>query len=446
MGRLKQQKFSKSLRYQINLRIFLSAICILILSGSISIWQAREAINDEVASSINLAVQLIEFSYKDDPFINFANSDWLTQLNSLQAIRHLNIQLKTPSGKFISLLKQNNLKARQDTPPHWFVSLVGSHYPKTEYPFTSSDGAALILSIEANPLDEITEVWQETLIFFISLLLLTLLAFIAVHLTFNQSLRFIDKIVAGLRAIEKGQYQQKLPEFKIREYNNIARAINHMTDELSKAEQEYSALSKHSLDIQEKERQYLAQELHDELGQSLTAIKVMSVTARHPKSDIVHISQSITEICDHLIHIVRTMMYQLHPHILTELGLKAALDDMLKHWKERNAGLSITVDCGDEMDSLPKEMSIHLYRVIQECLTNTVRHAEAQHVAVCLNKKNQLVNLSVTDDGKGCDIDNIKSGFGLRGMQERIKTLGGELKISSHIQQGMIVTATIPYS
>ena len=434
-----------SLRYQINLRIFLSAICILLLGGSISTWQAREAVKDEVASSISLAVQLIEFGYKDKPSINFGNSGWLVQLNALKAIRHLNIQLKKPSGKFISLLKHNDLKGKRDTPPDWFISLIGSHYPTTEYPFTDSDGTQLILSIEANPLDEITEVWQETLIFFISISLLTLLAFIAVNLAFNQSLKSIERIVDGLRVIEKGKYQQKLPEFKIREYNNIAKAINHMTDELSIAEQEYSALTKHSLDIQEKERQYLAQELHDELGQSLTAIKVMTVTARHPKSDILHITQSITGICDHLIHVVRTMMYQLHPHVLTELGLKASLDDMLKHWKERNVDLSMTVNCSAAMDTLPQQMTIHLYRVIQECLTNIVRHAEAKHVVINLNKNTREIYLSVTDDGKGCDMHNIKSGFGLRGMQERIKTMGGELIISSTVQQGMTVTATIPY-
>lgn len=434
-----------SLRYQINLRIFFSAIVILVLGGSITIWQAREAIKDEVASSINLAVQLIEFSYKDKPSINFGNSGWLTQLNSLQAIRHLNIQLKTPSGKIISLLKQNVLKGKQDIPPQWFVSLVGSYYPVTEYPFTSSDGTPLILTIEANPLDEITEVWQQTMIFFISIVLLTLLSFFAVHLTFNQALRSIEKIVGGLRAIEKGQYQHKLPEFKIGEYNTIAKAINQMTEELSIAEQQYSELTKHSLNIQEKERQYLAQELHDELGQSLTAIKVMTVTARHPKSDILQITQSITGICDHLIHVVRTMMYQLHSHILTELGLIAALDDIIKHWKERNPHLSIAVDCSDEMDTLPEEMSIHLYRVIQECITNMVRHAEAQHINIILYMNSKNIFLSVIDDGIGCDINTIESGFGLRGMQERIKIMGGELNISSRVQQGMKVTAIIPH-
>lgn len=433
-----------SLRYQINLRIFVSAIVIMILGSSISIWQARESVKDEVASSINLAVQLIEFSYKDKPSISFGNSGWLAQLDMLQAIRHLNIQLKKPTGKFISLLKQDDLQRKYDSPPDWFVSLIGSQYPITEYPFSSSDGTPLILSIEADPLDEITKVWQQTTVFFISLILLTLLSFFAVNLAFNQSLRTIKKIVAGLQAIEKGDYQQKLPDFKIREYKQIANAINHMTDELSKAEQEYSALSKHSLDIQEKERQYLAQELHDELGQSLTAIKVMTVTARHPKSDIVQISQSITGLCDHLIGVVRTMMYQLHPHILAELGLKAALDDILKHWKKRQAELIITVHCSDEMNTLPLEMSIHLYRVIQECLTNVVRHAEAQHVVISLTRHDKLIYLSVQDDGKGCDMNTIKSGFGLRGMQERIKTLGGELMISSQRLQGMKITASIP--
>ena len=88
MGRLKQQKFSKSLRYQINLRIFISAICILLLGGSISIWHARNAISNEVASSVKLAVQLFEFSYKNNTAQSWNNRAWITQLTALNAIRH----------------------------------------------------------------------------------------------------------------------------------------------------------------------------------------------------------------------------------------------------------------------------------------------------------------------------------------------------------------------
>ncbi|GAW86121.1 two-component system, NarL family, sensor histidine kinase UhpB [Bathymodiolus platifrons methanotrophic gill symbiont] len=433
-----------SLRYQINLRIFFSAIGILLLGGSITIWQARNAVNDEVASSIKLAVQLIEFSYKNNSSLNLNGGVWLTQLNSLNAIRHLNIQLKKPSGQVVSLVKHNYQEGQQELPPRWFINLVGSSYPQTEYPFVSADSTQLILTIQANPLDEIIEVWQESIVFFISLVLLTLLAFIAVNLAFNQSFKSIEQIVAGLRAIEKGNYQQKLPIFKVHEYDSIAKAINHMTHKLSDIQQENSALTKNSLAIQEQERQRLAQELHDELGQSLTAIKVMAVAARHPTSDVQQITQSIGEICDHLIEVVRSMMYQLHPLILTELGLQAAIDDMLKHWKDRNPGLSLSAKCTDEVDTLQQPVSIHLFRVIQECLTNIVRHADAQHVEINLYIKQNKVYLSVKDDGKGCDMDKIKSGFGLRGMQERIKTLEGELIVSSSLQQGMTITAIIP--
>jgi len=223
-----------SLRYQINLRIFFSAICILLLGGSITIWQARNAVNEEVASSIKLAVQLIEFNVRNNSSLTLNNELWLAQLNSLQAIRHLNIQLKKPSGQLVGLLKHDDLQG-QELPPNWFISLVDSSYPQTEYPFVNADNTQIILSIQANPLDEITEVWQESTLFFISLLLLTLLTFIAVNLAFNRSFKSIEKIVAGLKAIEKGNYQQKLPEFNTREYDSIAKAINHMTEELSDA-------------------------------------------------------------------------------------------------------------------------------------------------------------------------------------------------------------------
>jgi len=444
MGRLKQQKFSKSLRYQINLRIFISAICILLLGGSISIWHARNAISNEVASSVKLAVQLFEFSYKNNTVQSWSNRAWISQLSALNAIRHLNIQLTKPSGKVISLVKDNYLDKPQDIPPGWFINLVSGSYPHTEYPFTSYDDQQSILTIQANPLDEITEVWQETTVFFLLFVLFTILAFITVNLAFNRSLKSIEQIVDGLQAIEKGNYQYKLPEFNTLEYDSIANAINHMTAELRLAQQENSALTKHLLNIQEKERQHLAQELHDELGQSLTAIKVMAVTARHPKSDTLKITQSITEICDHLMQVVRTMMHQLHPLILTELGLKAALDNMLKQWQSRNPELSVAVECSDKVDVLQQEVTIHLFRVVQECLTNIVRHANARHVAIKLEIENDIVYLSIKDDGQGCDMQKIKSGFGLRGMQERITTLGGELKINSHAQQGMTLMATIP--
>ena len=445
-----------SLRYQINLRILISSLCILILGGSIAIWQARDAVNKEVDSSINLAVQLISFGFSQASQAPFNETAWLPKFNSLNQTRHLSIQLKEPSGQIISLAHKNQPTNIDDQPPNWFINLVAAHYPEVEHQITRTNGEHLSLIIQANPLDEITEVWEESLGFFSSLFLLTLFTFLAVNLAFNKALKSIGVIVNALKVIETGQYNQRLPDFSIQEYDSIAKAINHMTGELNASQQENRALTQHSLEIQEDERQRLSQELHDELGQSLTAIKVMAVTAGRCKTgavdtvvDLKQTTDAIISICDHLMTVVRSMMHQLHPLVLTELGLKATMEDLLNHWSMRNPELKLTINCPDEIDYLEQKITIQIFRVVQECLTNIVRHAQASQAEIKLELEHLNTNVSalrlqVTDDGQGCAFEKMKSGFGLLGMKERINSLGGELTIQTQPQQGMSIIATIP--
>jgi len=445
-----------SLRYQINIRILISSLCILMLGGSIAIRQARDAVNKEVDSSINLAVQLITFGFSQASQTPFNETDWLPKLNSINQTRHLSIQLKEPSGQIVSFAHKNQQTNNNEKPPQWFINRVAVHYPKVEHQITSFKGEQIILIIEANPLDEITEVWQESIAFFGSLCLLTLFTFLAVNLAFNKALKSIAVIVNALKVIETGQYSQKLPNFSIQEYDSIAKAINHMTDELNVGQQENRALTQHTLEIQEDERQRLSQELHDELGQSLTAIKVMAVTAGRcqteatgTRADIKHTTDSIVTICDHLMTVVRSMMHQLHPLVLTELGLKATMEDLLNHWSIRNPELKLTITCPDEVDFLEQKITIQIFRIVQECLTNIVRHAQAKQASISLEIEHQgkteaALRLQVTDDGQGCAIDKIKTGFGLLGMRERINSLGGEFTIQTQPRQGMSIIATIP--
>lgn len=443
-----------SLRYQINLRILISSLCILILGGSIAIWQARDAVNKEIDSSINLAVQLITFGFSQASKTPFNETDWLAKFNSLNQTRHLSIQLKEPSGRIIGFAHKNPQTHNDEQPPQWFINLVAVDYPTVEHQITSFTGEQITLIIQANPLDEITEVWHESLGFFSSLFLLTLFTFLAVNLAFNKALKSIAVIVDALKVIETGQYQQKLPDFSIQEYDSIAKAINHMTGELNISRQKNRALTQHTLAIQEDERQRLSQELHDELGQSLTAIKVMAVTAGRSQAgtaDIKQSTDSIVAICDHLMTVVRSMMHQLHPLVLTELGLKATMEDLLNHWSIRNPELNLTITCPDEVDGLEQKITIQIFRIVQECLTNIVRHAQASQAAVSLEIEHQAetastLRLQVTDDGQGCVIDQIKTGFGLLGMRERINSLGGEFTIQTRPQQGMSIIATIPLS
>ena len=435
-----------SLRYQIVVRILLSSICILVLGGAIAIWQARQAVEKEVDASIQLALQLITPGISDHAGVQ--QVDDLSRFSHLRQTRHLSIQLQKPDGRMLNFSQKQQPGNPEDLPPAWFIDWVISDYPTVEHQIKTPDDETLTLIIKAQPLDEITEVWEESLGFFTSIALMTLLTFLAVNLVFNKSLKSIADIVNALRLIETGQYHQQLPTFATQEFDSIAKAINHMTIELEKTQQENRALAQHSLAIQEEERQHLSQELHDEFGQSLTAIKVMAVTAAQPGADSAKISASISEICDHLMQVVRSMMQQLHPLVLTELGLKATLEDMINHWSERYSELNLTIQCSDVVDSLDKNITRQIFRVIQECLTNIIRHAQAQTVQIDLQicETEQIIHLKVKDDGVGCNLADNNSGFGLRGMRERIKSLNGELNIQSQPGAGMEIHAWIPVS
>ncbi len=434
-----------SLRFQIIFRVLLSSLCILLLGGAIAIWQARQSVEKEVDASVHLALQLITLGITDMPI--FARTGDLSHFSVLQQTRHLSIELKKPNGQIIHFAGVTQPSNPEKTPPAWFIRLVKGDYPQVEHQLKTQDGQVLTLIIQPQPLDEISEAWEESKTYFTSIFLLTLLTFLAVNLLLNRSLQSIGVIVAVLQGIESGRYRQALPRFSITEFDAIAKAIQHLMVELEKAQLENRALTQHSLAIQEEERQKLSQELHDELGQSLTAIKVMAVTAKHSQADVVKISLNITEICDHLMTVVRSMMQQLHPLVLSDLGLKAALEEMVYHWSDRNPELIFLLHCGAEVDSVDKSVTIQVFRVIQECLTNVVRHAHARKVSIEVQKLDHplsCLQLKIVDNGLGCDLNAVHRGFGLLGIKERVKSLDGELTICSQPGAGMLVTARIP--
>ncbi|MEQ1738321.1 MAG: histidine kinase [Methyloglobulus sp.] len=434
-----------SLRYQINVRIVLTSIIILIFGGMIAIWQARLSVKTELDSSLNLAAQLIQLNFPADSQRGAVDVDaWLPRFVSLEQTRHLTIQLKQPTGAIVNFAATAT-SANNTLPPQWFVAMLSAQATQLEQGFTDSDGKRVSLIIQANPIDEISEAWQESRVFFATLVIMTAITFLAVNLLFSKTIKAITVIVEALKAIEQGNYQQKLPDFATQEYDSIAKAINHTADVLDATHNENKALTLHTLQIQEEERQHLAKELHDELGQSLTAIKVMATTTKNDKANTGQIADTIISICDHLITVVRSMMRNLHPLVLTELGLKASLEDLVNHWSQRHPELSLTLNCPDAVDKLEHKITIQVFRIVQECLTNIVRHAQAVEATVSLEMPSEkMLRLDITDNGQGCTLTEIKKGFGLLAIRERIKSLDGELNIQTAQQQGMKITATIP--
>jgi two-component system sensor histidine kinase UhpB len=433
-----------SLSYQINLRILLFSLLILLLGGGVAVWQARAAVDKEIDSSVNLTAHLISCGLAQEIQNHAA---WLGCFNSLKETRHLTIDLIKPSGESVGSNPVDKANNPGNLPPQWFINLIGGQRSKTERQITTSVGEEYSLRIQANPLDEIKEAWSESLAFFGTVVAFTQLAFLSVYLALRRTFSSIRTIVAALKQVETGDYQQTLPDFSTAEINSISKAINHMSGELKEAQQENRALVQHSLAILENERKQLAQELHDELGQSLTAIKMMAASANRKGVNVTEITDSIANICDDLINVVRSIMKQLHPLTLSELGLRAAIEDLLSHWTTKNPDLKFDFHCPVEVDALNQNITIHIFRVIQECLTNVIRHAEAKECVINLgivHNDGGKISLTVYDNGKGCPVNQLSKGFGVLGMKERIHSLGGNLSIQSGINQGVGINALIP--
>jgi PAS domain S-box-containing protein len=217
--------------------------------------------------------------------------------------------------------------------------------------------------------------------------------------------------------------------------------------ELRDSRQRLQALSRQLMAAQEKERRHLAHELHDEVGQTLTAISVNLHAATRARGEAAqaHLREAIA-IVDQALEQVRHLSLDLRPSILDDLGLEAAL-----RWYAdrtgRRTGLTIHLDSNFGGCRLPAELETTCFRIAQEALTNVVRHAAARRVWIELQHRGLTVELHVRDDGIGFDPIAARkqaaagASFGLLGMQERVDLLGGELTIESRPAQGTSIHA-----
>jgi len=435
-----------SLRGLINARIVLSVVLILIIGGVMAIWQARQSVQKEINSSFNLALEMLELSFSYPANRMVSEDHWMRQLNAIQKTRHIHISLVNDDGTESEWHSDNEL-SEQEEPPVWFKMAVTSDYPSASYDIRLLNGSTKTLLIRADPIDEVAEAWSESLAFFWSIVLMMMVIFIAINIVFHSMLRTVHAILTGLRRVESGEYGKKLPRFKISEFDAIAAEVNNLSEALDTARQNNQALARHTMHIQENERQTMSRELHDEMGQSLTAVKAMAVATKQPQAKINEISDSIIGICNHLSVVVRSMMRTLHPLSLADLGLAATLTDLVSEWQRRHPTLKIELNYDEAVDWLNEEVAIHVYRIVQECLTNVVRHSEATQAMVVVRRhfikgRNQVV-IRVEDNGIGGSTEG--EGFGVLGMRERVESMGGQFVFESKGNLGVRVRAWMPF-
>jgi PAS domain S-box-containing protein len=220
-------------------------------------------------------------------------------------------------------------------------------------------------------------------------------------------------------------------------------------EKLKKSYQDIRQLASHLQEIREEERASMAREIHDELGQQLTGLK-MDISWLARKKDLTQEQreQKIREILkflDGTVNTVRRLSSELRPGILDDLGLGEALGWWAQEFEKRS-GVQCVVETPAEVLPLSSHQAVALFRVFQESLTNVARHAKASMVKSSLTRLGDVIVLRITDNGAGFDTRTSaqKKTLGLLGMKERTLMLGGQYEISSEPGQGTTVTVTVP--
>lgn len=261
-----------------------------------------------------------------------------------------------------------------------------------------------------------------------------------------------DQII-GLCILEHTQpnfFSPKLIDWATAVSSQAAVAIQNawLFEQVRDGREQMQALSRQLVEVQEAERQYIARELHDEAGQTLASLmvglKVLETESADQRAVIEH-SHELKHIADAVLENLHRLSVSLRPASLDHLGLIAALKQHSEMVAQQH-NIIVQFEVVGQIERLPPEMETAIYRIVQEALTNIVRHSNASRADILLERKKQSLIMIIEDNGVGFDAKNQSfNHLGLVGMQERATMLGGTIIFESSIDQGSTIKLEVPW-
>lgn len=420
--------------------VYLGALIfgLLLVTAAVTFYSVRDDAAAEVRASERLARAMLaagELGYGQSP------AEAKTRLEAVLAegpLRHLHVRL---AGEPAPAVPASTGAAG------WLAALLGVAPAGAGYHVRFRDAE---LVITPNPASEIDEILQDALRLFITLLLFSGATLLVAWSAAHHALSPVRKLEEGLDRLAHGEQQANLPAFELREFSRIASAINHLAASLEEARQGQRQLARELINVQEAERQQLAGELHDEMGQMLTAIGVTAAYLERHGQDIAPASvvacgrelrQDVRTVGEQL----RGILKRLRPHGLDGLNLQDALRELLDGWQQREAGIHFDLQLPAVLPPVPAAVGLVVYRVVQEALTNVVRHSQATDCRVRLSSRDGSLDLSIADNGGGRSAAvGARMGGGLLGMRERLAMVGGSLALEDADPRGLRLVIGVP--
>jgi len=445
-----------SLRLQINLILsgflFLGAALLLALQ----IDNARRSVHEEMVGANVVATQLLSHLPWGSSAANFPSM--VRYLQDVGRLRANSLELRDDEGTLVYQSPPYTYKAGREAPA-WYSALVT---PPLQPRVIVVPVGRIIVQADASR--AVLDGWDELQPVLWTVLAAFVLCNALVYALVGRVLRPLQHLLQGLHQVAQGDYGVRLGALRGREARAMRQAFNHMAQSVQEsiearrqaraAEQalaENRAFTQRMQARIEQERALIARELHDELGQQVTAIKSVGLAIARRMEGVdaqaAHSARLVMQCADQIYDGMHRLIANLRPLALDQFGLQDALRDLLAQQQLQHPGLQIEAELPDQELQLSDALATAVYRIVQEGLTNVLRHAQASRLDIRLQRLEGCLQLRLRDNGCGRVAQFQTQGhFGLAGMRERAEALQGRFELLQCEPAGVEILARFPLS
>jgi two-component system sensor histidine kinase UhpB len=416
------------------LLVSVSAYVIISWSG------ARSDLAAELGAARTGGQQTVGSAFEDLPRSDHQQRDLRQLVATFDGNRHLTAALLDRSGR-VRLVSKAALPST--AAPGWFAALLR---PDIE-PVTVivPDRSGDVISLRPEPASDIAALWSATVNAVEVFAIAAGLGLALVYWVIGRALAPLADLSRGLGAIGESRYRERIRERGPPELHSLQLGFNAMAERLEEIDQRNRTLEAQLLTIQDEERAEIARDLHDEIGPHLFAVALDAdmigrCASTGQTRSIEDQVRSIQSAVSYMQRQVRDLIARLRPARAAELGLQAAIADLVAFWQTRQPDVEFISDLDGADTEVPEPLRDVIYRVVQESVANALRHADTNQLSIAVERNNEAVAVTISNRGTAKPATSEIPGLGLVSMRERVQVVGGQLAIDRN-NQGWTVAA-----
>ncbi len=430
--------------------------CGLLVAAMLALHGAGTRIRREAASSLavgRLLVQAALHTAADAASPREALQEVEAQL---LLVRHLDIVVMPGEEAEATGLMPLSLGDRPKVPA-WFERMLQPSLATDTFPVVLNGERAGQVLLRSNPYDEMSEIWTDLRWLALLITLMSAVIVLLIYVATSLSLRPLRVLADSLDDLEQGRFRSSPAPVRLVELRRIDMRCHSLSQTLHRLSADNSLLIDKLISVQEAERREVAHELHDEFGPALFGIRAEvasimrrcapeAVTKEDRLAVIAARAATISGLVDGIQHTNARLLARLRPLVLEEMGIEQALNQLVTSWRQLRPEVAWSLEFSCGLDAMDDAVALVLFRLVQECLTNAARHAGARRVRVHLRDApgDARLQATISDDGRGFAHPR-QYGYGLLGMTERVRSVGGQISMCNAAAGGATVDAVLPW-